>query len=257
MADAFSQAERNGFTPGRETVQLGDGYRVGGRSRTARRLAGMSQERDYLTRAADAYRQALNLYAKAADFVGVPGASRWCSGGSTGSNIACSNCRTPPAPEAPRAAEHGQAWLHLAIEQDVRRSRSARVAWTHATVAAADVAGRDAGNRTRAGGRTTRHRGRRRRVHDDDNLNSVAASPPSKMVSPILPAAERRFAARGLLQFCVQSAMPGTQCRMLARSFAKTPAAIDAAPAGRIRGRLRDARARRRARRERRLRCRC
>jgi tRNA A-37 threonylcarbamoyl transferase component Bud32/tetratricopeptide (TPR) repeat protein len=75
-ADALSQAERNGFTPGaRETVQLGDGYRARGDTlaRTARRLTGMSQERDSLTRAAEAYQQALNLYAKAADFAGVPG----------------------------------------------------------------------------------------------------------------------------------------------------------------------------------------
>jgi tetratricopeptide (TPR) repeat protein len=75
-ADALSQAERNGFTPGaRETVQLGDGYRARGDTlaRTARRLARMSQERDYLTRAAEAYQQALNLYAKAADYAGVPG----------------------------------------------------------------------------------------------------------------------------------------------------------------------------------------
>jgi hypothetical protein len=74
-ADALAQAERNGFTPGaRETVQLGDGYRARGDTlaRTARRLAGMSQERDYLARAAEAYRQALTLYAKAADFSGVP-----------------------------------------------------------------------------------------------------------------------------------------------------------------------------------------
>jgi hypothetical protein len=75
-ADALSHAERNGFTPGaRETVQLGDGYRARGDTlaRTARRLTGMSQERDYLARAAEAYRQALTLYAKAADFAGVPG----------------------------------------------------------------------------------------------------------------------------------------------------------------------------------------
>jgi tetratricopeptide (TPR) repeat protein len=75
-ADALNQAERNGFTPGaRETVQLGDGYRTRADTlaRTARRLTGMSQERDYLTRAAEAYRQSLTLYAKAADFAGVPG----------------------------------------------------------------------------------------------------------------------------------------------------------------------------------------
>jgi hypothetical protein len=36
----------------------------------------MSQERDYLTRAADAYRQALTLYAKAAGFAGVSNSIR-------------------------------------------------------------------------------------------------------------------------------------------------------------------------------------
>jgi serine/threonine protein kinase len=74
-ADALSQAERNGYMPGaRETAQLGDGYRARAETlvRNARQLAGMSQERDYLSRAAEAYRRALTLYAQAADFAGVP-----------------------------------------------------------------------------------------------------------------------------------------------------------------------------------------
>jgi len=70
-ADALRQAERNGYTPGeRETVQLADGYRLRGDTltRNARQLYGMPQESDYLDRAAEAYRQALNLYLSLKDF---------------------------------------------------------------------------------------------------------------------------------------------------------------------------------------------
>jgi hypothetical protein len=35
-------------------------------------MAGRAEERDYLARAAEAYRQSLTLYAKAAAFAGVP-----------------------------------------------------------------------------------------------------------------------------------------------------------------------------------------
>jgi tetratricopeptide (TPR) repeat protein len=73
-ADALTQAQQLGYTPGdRETTQLADGYRVRGEAlaRTARSLAGLAQEQEYLTRAADAYRQALDLYAKAAGFADV------------------------------------------------------------------------------------------------------------------------------------------------------------------------------------------
>jgi tetratricopeptide (TPR) repeat protein len=75
-ADALKQAERYGFTPGdRETVQLADGYRVRAEAlaRTAHTLAGTGQEQEYLTRAAEAYKQSLELYAKAA---AVPGVAR-------------------------------------------------------------------------------------------------------------------------------------------------------------------------------------
>jgi serine/threonine protein kinase len=74
-ADALNQAQRYGYTPGeRETAQLGDGYRARADTlaRHARQMTSLSQERDYLGRAAEAYRQALTLYAKAADFAGVP-----------------------------------------------------------------------------------------------------------------------------------------------------------------------------------------
>jgi serine/threonine protein kinase len=64
-ADAIDQAQRRGYTLAeREISLLADGYRTLGNSlvRNARRLAGMAQESDYLTRAAEAYQRALNLY---------------------------------------------------------------------------------------------------------------------------------------------------------------------------------------------------
>jgi len=70
-ADALNQAQSLGYTPGeRETVQLADGYWVRGDTlaRSARRLAGMPQEQEYLIRAAQAYRQALTLYARVISF---------------------------------------------------------------------------------------------------------------------------------------------------------------------------------------------
>jgi tetratricopeptide (TPR) repeat protein len=74
-ADALKQAQRLGYSAGdRETVQLADGYRVRGMAfaRTARTLAGMAQEQEYLTRAAEAYRQAIDLYAKVIGYGDVP-----------------------------------------------------------------------------------------------------------------------------------------------------------------------------------------
>jgi eukaryotic-like serine/threonine-protein kinase len=73
-ADALTQAQRLGYTPGdRETTQLADGYRARAETlvRTARTLAGLAQEQDYLTRAAEAYRRALDLYAKVVSFADV------------------------------------------------------------------------------------------------------------------------------------------------------------------------------------------
>jgi len=70
-ADALRQAERYGFKSSeRETSQLADGYRVRGDAlaRNARELRGLPQERDYLDRAAEAYRQAMNLYISIEDF---------------------------------------------------------------------------------------------------------------------------------------------------------------------------------------------
>ena len=74
-ADALKQAQRFGYTPGdRETVQLADGYRARADTlvRTARTLSGMAQEQEYLTRAAEAYHQALDLYFTALGFGDVP-----------------------------------------------------------------------------------------------------------------------------------------------------------------------------------------
>jgi tetratricopeptide (TPR) repeat protein len=73
-ADALAQAQRLGYIPGdRETTQLADGYRARGDTlaRTARTLAGLAQEQEYLTRAADAYRRALDLYAGVVSFADV------------------------------------------------------------------------------------------------------------------------------------------------------------------------------------------
>jgi serine/threonine protein kinase len=70
-ADALRQAERNGYMPGeRETSQLADGYRARGDTltRNAKELHGLPQEREYLDRAAEAYRQALTLYLSIRDF---------------------------------------------------------------------------------------------------------------------------------------------------------------------------------------------
>jgi eukaryotic-like serine/threonine-protein kinase len=73
-ADALTEAQRLGYTPGdRETTQLADGYRAraDALTKTARALAGLAQEQDYLTRAAEAYRRALDLYATVASFADV------------------------------------------------------------------------------------------------------------------------------------------------------------------------------------------
>jgi tetratricopeptide (TPR) repeat protein len=70
-ADALKQAEKLGHHPGeRETTQLADGYRARAEalSRTAQTLKDMPQERDYLSRAADAFREALTRYGAVAGF---------------------------------------------------------------------------------------------------------------------------------------------------------------------------------------------
>jgi len=72
--DALTQAQQLGYTSGdRETTQLADGYRARADTlaKTARTLTGLAQEQDYLTRSAEAYRRALDLYAKVASFADV------------------------------------------------------------------------------------------------------------------------------------------------------------------------------------------
>ncbi len=74
-AEAMSQARSRGYPLGtRETAQLADGYRTRGESleRSAESLGGLPQERDFLTRARDAYRQALEHYTTIASFGDVP-----------------------------------------------------------------------------------------------------------------------------------------------------------------------------------------
>jgi serine/threonine protein kinase len=73
-ADAITQAQKLGYTTGdRETAQLADGYRARGESlwQTARQLADMPQEPEYLQRATDSYKQALELYERVPGFSGV------------------------------------------------------------------------------------------------------------------------------------------------------------------------------------------
>ena len=74
-ADALKQAQRLGYTAGeRETVQLADGYRSRALAfaRTARTLSGMAVEQEYLTRSAEAYRQAIDLYSKVLGYADAP-----------------------------------------------------------------------------------------------------------------------------------------------------------------------------------------
>ena len=64
-ADALKQAQRRGHPAGeRETMQLADGYRRRGDTlaRTAAKLRDLPQEQEYLSRATEAYREALSLY---------------------------------------------------------------------------------------------------------------------------------------------------------------------------------------------------
>ena len=64
-ADALEQAKKHGHPPGeRETIQLADGYLARGDTlmRTARTLSGLPQEREYLSRAKEAYGEAMHRY---------------------------------------------------------------------------------------------------------------------------------------------------------------------------------------------------
>lgn len=73
--DALTQAEKRGYRLGvRETTQIADGYRLRGDSleRAAGELKGMPQEKDFLERSRDAYKAALEEYAKVASAPLVP-----------------------------------------------------------------------------------------------------------------------------------------------------------------------------------------
>jgi serine/threonine protein kinase len=115
-ADALKQAERLGYVAGdRETVQLADGYRARGDlfAQTARSLAGMPQEQEYLTRAADAYRQAIDRYAKVIGFGDVPRSLRQSQRGLTQVEQRLSDLGLPrPSSSSPAATLRQAApWL--------------------------------------------------------------------------------------------------------------------------------------------------
>jgi serine/threonine protein kinase len=75
-ADALEEAQRLGYTPGtREHALLADGYRerADSLSRMARQQTDKEREHEYLTRAAEAYRQAISAYK---GMIGVASAER-------------------------------------------------------------------------------------------------------------------------------------------------------------------------------------
>ncbi len=74
-ADALKQAQDRQYDVSeRDAALLADGYRSLGTAmvRTARQLEGLPQERDYLARAAEAYRFALTHYGNAGSLANVP-----------------------------------------------------------------------------------------------------------------------------------------------------------------------------------------
>ena len=73
-ADALKQAQRLGYKAGeRETVQLADGYRARALefTRAARMLNGPAADQ-YLSRSAEAYQQAIDLYSRVLGYADVP-----------------------------------------------------------------------------------------------------------------------------------------------------------------------------------------
>lgn len=113
-ADALQQAQRFGYIPGdRETVQLADGYRVRGETfaRTARTAGDLDLEPEYLNRAADAYREAIERYSKALTYGDVLRSLRLAQRGLRQVEQRLSELTLPPAdrsaaaeirPEVPR-----------------------------------------------------------------------------------------------------------------------------------------------------------
>jgi tetratricopeptide (TPR) repeat protein len=111
-ADALRQAEKFGYAPGeRETTQLADGYRLRGDTlvRNSKQLSEMPQERDYLERAAEAYRQALTLYLSLEDFSKLGASIRQCQQALNRvekrlADLSPSGAQTPPPNPAPEPA---------------------------------------------------------------------------------------------------------------------------------------------------------
>lgn len=94
--DAIAQAEKFGHLPTeRETTQLADGYRVRGETlvKTAETIRGMAQEKDYLTRAVESFKEALKRYETIAGF------------GNVGTNIRFTQKRLDRAEERLREIE--------------------------------------------------------------------------------------------------------------------------------------------------------
>jgi eukaryotic-like serine/threonine-protein kinase len=72
--EALRQAERRGYRSGnREAAQFGDAYRARGDRfrRDASGMAGLPQEKDYLSRSIESYQRALEMYGRAPGFAGV------------------------------------------------------------------------------------------------------------------------------------------------------------------------------------------
>ena len=126
-ADALKEAQRHGYTPtDRETVQLADGYRLRGNSlvRSARQLSGMPQETDFLTRAADAYREALALYSKASNFANVPANIRLAQRGLSDVQAKLDELSRPKT--EPAVPEHSPTVGQPSVSSPVRSEDAAR-----------------------------------------------------------------------------------------------------------------------------------
>jgi tetratricopeptide (TPR) repeat protein len=113
-ADALQQAQRVGYTAGdRETAQLADGYRTRGDlfAQTAHSLEDMPQEQEYLARAADAYRQAVDRYSKVIGYADVPRSLRLAQRGLAQVEQRLADLSGPrqPAP-APAPREVAPSW---------------------------------------------------------------------------------------------------------------------------------------------------
>jgi serine/threonine protein kinase len=130
-ADALRQAQRLGYAAGdRETAQLADGYRTRAETlaRTARTLSGMPQEHEYLARAVDAYRQALDLYSQILNFADVPRQMRAAQRGLR--QVEQRLADVPSEPDQPASPSH-EPQLRTSAGQShaVLRTRIAPAPW--------------------------------------------------------------------------------------------------------------------------------